>query len=101
MAARKVSPTRTSKEYALRGNSLNEELGIKNVEWSAPPIVNEELRILHSVIAAKRESFNIQQSTFNIMKRETWKTVIQVIISILTAALTAMGTSSCIGALMR
>ena len=29
------------------------------------------------------------------MKRETWKTVIQVVISILTAALTAMGTTSC------
>ena len=35
------------------------------------------------------------------MKKETWKTVIQVVISILTAALTAMGTSSCMGALMR
>ena len=34
------------------------------------------------------------------MKRETWKTVIQVIISILTAALTAMGTASWIGAMM-
>ena len=32
-----------------------------------------------------------------IMKKETWKTVIQVIISILTAALTAMGTTSCLG----
>ena len=31
------------------------------------------------------------------MKKETWKTVIQVIISILTAALTAMGTTSCLG----
>ena len=30
------------------------------------------------------------------MKKETWKTVIQVIVSILTAALTAMGTASCI-----
>jgi hypothetical protein len=30
------------------------------------------------------------------MKKETWKTVIQIIISILTAALTAMGTASCI-----
>jgi len=29
------------------------------------------------------------------MKRETWKTVIQMVISILTAALTAMGTTSC------
>ena len=30
------------------------------------------------------------------MKKETWKTVIQIIISILTAALTALGTASCI-----
>jgi len=30
------------------------------------------------------------------MKKETWKTVIQVIVSILTAMLTAMGTTSCI-----
>ena len=34
------------------------------------------------------------------MKRETWKTVIQVVISILTAALTALGTASCVGAMM-
>ena len=31
------------------------------------------------------------------MKKETWKTIIQVVISILTAALTAMGTTSCMG----
>jgi hypothetical protein len=31
------------------------------------------------------------------MKKETWKTVIQVIISILTAALTALTTTSCAG----
>ena len=30
------------------------------------------------------------------MKKETWKTIVQVIISILTAALTALGTASCI-----
>ena len=34
------------------------------------------------------------------MKKETWKTIIQVVISILTAALTAMGTTSCMSALM-
>ena len=33
------------------------------------------------------------------MKKETWKTIIQVVISILTAALTAMGTTSCINVL--
>ena len=32
------------------------------------------------------------------MKRETWKTIIQVIVSILTAALTALGTTACMGA---
>ncbi len=31
------------------------------------------------------------------MKKETWKTVIQVIVSILTPALTALGTTSCMG----
>ena len=31
------------------------------------------------------------------MKEETWKTIIQVIVSILTAALTALGTTSCMG----
>jgi len=31
------------------------------------------------------------------MKKETWKAVIQVVISILTAALTALGTTSCMG----
>ena len=30
------------------------------------------------------------------MKKETWKTIIQVLISILTAALTALGTTSCL-----
>ena len=31
------------------------------------------------------------------MKKETWKTILQVIVSILTAALTALGTISCMG----
>ena len=29
--------------------------------------------------------------------KEAWKTVIQIVISILTAAVTAMGTTSCMG----
>ena len=31
------------------------------------------------------------------MKKETWKTIIQVVVSILTAALPALGTTSCMG----
>ena len=31
------------------------------------------------------------------MKKETWKMIIQLVISILTAALTALGTTSCMG----
>jgi hypothetical protein len=31
------------------------------------------------------------------MKKETWKIDIQLVVSILTAALTALGTTSCMG----
>ena len=31
------------------------------------------------------------------MKKETWKTIIQIIVIILSAALTALGTTSCMG----
>ena len=31
------------------------------------------------------------------MKKNTWKTVVQFIVSVLTAALTALGTTSCMG----
>ena len=31
------------------------------------------------------------------MTKETWKTILQVIVSILTAALTALDTTSCMG----
>jgi len=33
------------------------------------------------------------------MKKNSWKTIIQVLVSILTAALTALGTTSCMGAI--
>jgi hypothetical protein len=33
------------------------------------------------------------------MKKNSWKTIIQVVVSILTAALTALGTTSCMGAI--
>ena len=45
--------------------------------------------------ARKGNSFELRVKST--MKKETWKTVIQVIISILTAALTALGTTSCMG----
>ena len=31
------------------------------------------------------------------MKKETWKTIIQIVVSILSAALTALSTTSCMG----
>ena len=69
------------------------------------PIVNEELIIENSTFVHRSEARIIQHSTFNIqnskvMKKETWKTIIQVVISILTAALTAMGTTACRSAMM-
>lgn len=35
----------------------------------------------------------------NDSKRETWKFLLQVLISVLTAIATALGTTSCLGAL--
>ena len=31
------------------------------------------------------------------MNKETWRTILQIIVSILSAALTALGTTSCMG----
>ena len=31
------------------------------------------------------------------MKKQTWKMILQFVVSILTAALTALGTTSCMG----
>ena len=31
------------------------------------------------------------------MKKDTWKTILQFIVSIITAAITALGTTSCMG----
>ena len=45
----------------------------------------------------ERFGLNINHLKFEAMKKEKWKTVIQVIVSILTAALTALGTTSCMG----
>ncbi|RGS13439.1 hypothetical protein DWY11_11265, partial [Segatella copri] len=48
------------------------------------------------------KKFNIQHSTFNIqhskkMKANTWKTILQIAISILTAIATTLGVTSCMG----
>ena len=37
----------------------------------------------------------IQNSKFKIMKRETWKLIVQILISILTALGTTLGVTSC------
>ena len=40
-------------------------------------------------------NFKLQISNF--MKKNTWKTILQFVVSILTAAITALGTTSCMG----
>lgn len=58
-----------------------------------------DCRILNSsLIIAKGEhsTFINQQSKFNkAMKKETWKTIINIIVTILTALGTAIGVASC------
>ena len=31
------------------------------------------------------------------MKKETWKTILQILVSIISSVITAMGTTSCMG----
>ena len=39
----------------------------------------------------------LKKSTIMTKNKETWQRIIQLIVSILTAALTALGTTSCMG----
>ena len=45
----------------------------------------------------KNSTFNTQHSTLKKMKANTWKTILQIAISILTAIATTLGVTSCMG----
>ena len=53
--------------------------------------------VIPSQRSENHSTFNTQHSKFKIMKKETWKTVIQIIVSILTAIATTLGVTSCWG----
>ena len=55
----------------------------------------KKVNIQHSTFNIKK--VNIQHSTFNIqtMKANTWKTILQIAISVLTAIATTLGVTSC------
>ncbi len=42
------------------------------------------------------QKFNVQSSKFKVMKKETWKFIIQTVAAILTAIATSLGVTSCI-----
>ena len=42
----------------------------------------------------KQKNINVEQKS-NTMKKETWKTILQIAISILTAIATTLGVTSC------
>ena len=51
----------------------------------------------HSFLHISFYPRNIQHSTFKKMKANTWKTILQIAISILTAIATTLGVTSCMG----
>ena len=56
------------------------------------------LNIQHSTFNIKNSTFNTQHSTLlKRMKKNFWEVVIRIAIAALTAALTALGTTSCMG----
>ena len=58
-----------------------------------------KLRIKSSLQAKRRKapSEELRVKNYFTMKKESWKTILQVLASIITAALTALGTTSCMG----
>ena len=60
--------------------------------WLEASAFPHQVNIQHS-------TFNTQHSTFNIkikiMKANTWKTILQIAISVLTAIATTLGVTSC------
>jgi hypothetical protein len=57
-----------------------------------------KFNIQHSTFNIKNSTFNTQQSTLlKRMKKNFWEVVIRIAIAALTAALTALGTTSCMG----
>jgi hypothetical protein len=52
----------------------------------------------HSTLKIQHSTFNTQHSTLlKRMKKNFWEVVIRIAIAALTAALTALGTTSCMG----
>ena len=72
----------------------NVECGIILASLRWPNVVN----IQHSTFNIKNSTFNTQHSTLlRRMKKNFWEVVIRIAIAALTAALTALGTTSCMG----
>ena len=56
-------------------------------EVTLPPILREQPTPI----------INPKNTESTMKKKETWKTILQIIASIVSAALTALGTTSCMG----
>ena len=76
---------------ALKGASLTQHSTL-NIQHSTFNI--KKVNIQHSTFNIQK---TIQHSTFKKMKANTWKTILQIAISILTAIATTLGVTSCMG----
>ena len=78
--------------FFFKKNKKNEQIGQKDEEKEEEKATH--ICILRSILANRGITSNLQKAT--IMKyKDLWQDIIQVVVSILTAALTALGTTSC------
>ena len=82
----------SNSSFFFKKNKKNEQIGQKDEEKEEEKATH--ICILRSILANRGLTSNLQKAT--IMKnKDLWQDIIQVVVSILTAALTALGTTSC------
>ena len=73
-------------------------LGIAHASMALPSLNRSLLNYSFFIAAGDHSTFNTQHSTLlRRMKKNFWEVVIRIAIAALTAALTALGTTSCMG----
>ena len=73
-------------------------LGIAHASMALPSLNRSLLNYSLFIAVGDHSTFNTQHSTLlKRMKKNFWEVVIRIAIAALTAALTALGTTSCMG----
>jgi len=78
------------------------ECGVRYASSTSGSVYDNSISVLFSLLTPPSSKtkviikFKVQCSMFKVMKKETWKFIIQTLAAILTAIATSLGVTSCI-----